>query len=412
MPPLLRAILSRRMLVCVLTGFSSGLPLYVGRQLMPAWLDVSGVDLSTIGVFGLLSLPYTLKFLWAPLLDRYSVPGLGRRRGWALVFQGMLLGCLAAFAAFDPGTALGTIAALTAVVAFLSASQDIVLDAWRRELLSDAELGLGNSLFVNGYRLAALVPGSLALFLADRVPWWQVHLVVASFMVVGIVATALSPEAPAPAGGPRTLAQAVWTPLQSFFSVRGTRRALTILAFLLLYKLGDTVATSLLTPFYLDLGFTLTDVATVAKSAALGAAIVGGLGGGAIMLKTGINRALWLFGGVQIASILGFVGLALVGPSKPALFAAVAFEYLGVGLGTAAFVSFIARETDKRYTAFQLALLTSLAGVPATLVASGAGVLAEATGWPLFFACSTALAVPGLLMLPGVAPWGPDPEGS
>jgi PAT family beta-lactamase induction signal transducer AmpG len=412
MSSLLRAILSRRMLVCLLTGFSSGLPLYVGRQLMPAWLDVSGIDLSTIGVFGLLSLPYTLKFLWAPLLDRYRLPGLGRRRGWALAIQAMLLGCLAAFAAFDPAASLGAVAGLTAVVAFLSASQDIVLDAWRREMLPDAELGLGNSLFVNGYRMAALVPGSLALFLADRVPWWQVHLVVAAFMVVGIAATALSPEAPAPEGGPRTLAQAVWEPLRSFFAVRGTHRALTILAFLLLYKLGDTMATALLTPFYLDLGFTLTDVATVAKFAALGAAVVGGLGGGALMLRTGINRALWIFGGVQIASILGFIGLALVGPVKAALFAAVAFEYLGIGLGTAAFVAFIARETDKRYTAFQLALLTSLAGVPSTFIASSAGVFAEALGWPLFFLGCTALAVPGLLMLPRVAPWGPDPEPS
>ena len=406
MSRLIQALLSRRMVVCLLTGFSSGLPLYVGRQLMPAWLDVSGVDLKTIGVFGLLSLPYTLKFLWAPLLDRYTLPGLGRRRGWALLIQGLLLAALGAFSAFDPGTGLGVIATLTAVVAFLSASQDIVLDAWRRELLPDEELGLGNSLFVNGYRVAALVPGSLALFLADRIPWWQVHLVVAAFMIVGIVATALSPEAPPPEDGPRTLAQAVWAPLRSFFAVRGARRAFTILAFLLLYKLGDTMATALLTPFYLDLGFSLTDIASVAKFAALGAAIIGGLGGGALMLRTGINRALWLFGGVQIASILGFVLLAFTGPDLRALAAVVGFEYLGIGLGTAAFVAFIARETDKRYTAFQLALLTSLAGVPATLVASTAGWFAEALGWPTFFAGCTLLAIPGMLMLPLVAPWG------
>jgi len=410
MSPLLQALLSRRMLVCLLTGFSSGLPLYVGRQLMPAWLDVSGVDLSTIGVFGILSLPYTLKFLWAPLLDRYSLPGLGRRLGWALLFQGLLLASLAAFAALDPATGLRTIAALTAFVAFLSASQDIVLDAWRRELLTDDELGLGNSLFVNGYRMAALVPGSLALFLADRVPWWQVHLVVAAFMVIGVLATALSPEAPAPQGGPRTLGQAVWAPLHSFFQVRGPRRALTILAFLLLYKLGDTMATALLTPFYLDIGFTLTDIASVAKFAALGAAVVGGLGGGAIMLRTGINRALWLFGVIQLASIVGFVLLSLGGPDRWALAAVVAFEYLGIGLGTAAFVAFIARETDKRYTAFQLALLTSLTGVPATLVASSAGWVAESLGWPLFYSACTLLAVPGLVMLPWVAPWSADDD--
>jgi MFS transporter, PAT family, beta-lactamase induction signal transducer AmpG len=406
------AILDRRMLVCLLTGFSSGLPLYVGRQLLPAWLDVRGVDLATIGIFSLVALPYTLKFLWAPLLDRYALPGFGRRRGWAMVTQIALLLLLGAFAGLDPAEDLSTVAVIALAIAFFSASQDIVLDAWRRELLPDPSLGLGNSIFVNGYRIAALVPGSLALFLADRMPWQQVHLIVAAFMMLGLVTTLLAPEPTAAPGRPRTLAEAVWTPLQSFFASRGWRRALLVLVFLLLYKLGDTLATSLLTPFYLDLGFTLTEIATVAKVAALGAAVLGGLGGGAIMVKIGINRALWAFGVMQVVSILGFVGLALVGHDLRALFAAVAFEYLGVGLGTAAFVAFIARETDRRYTAFQFALLTSLAGVPATLLTSGAGWLAGTLGWPLFFAVCTVAALPGMALLRVVAPWGDDPEPS
>lgn len=381
------------------------MPLYVGRQLLPAWLQESDVALSTIGIFGLLSLPYTLKFLWAPLLDRYQLFRWGRRRGWAVLTQLLLLVSLANYALLSPTESLRGIAVLTLLVAFFSASQDIVLDAWRREALSDNELGLGNSLFVNGYRVAALVPGSLALFLADHLPWWQVHVIVASFMLVGVVVTATAPEPDAPANTPATLRDAVWQPLQSFFATRGVSRATLVLTFLLLYKLGDTMATSLLTPFYLELGFSKTQIATIAKSASLGASVVGALGGGALMLRLGINRALWLFGVVQCASIPGFAILALAGPDPTLLFGAVAFEYLGVGLGTAAFVSFIARETDKRYTAFQFALLTSLAGIPAMLLSASAGFIAEALGWPTFFAACTALALPGLAMLPLVAPW-------
>jgi PAT family beta-lactamase induction signal transducer AmpG len=233
------------------------------------------------------------------------------------------------------------------------------------------------------------------------------------FMLVGLVTTALTPEPAASARRPRTLLDAVVTPLRSFFATRGVGRAALVLIFMLLYKLGDTLATALLTPFYLDVGFSLTQIAAVAKVAALGAAVVGGLLGGALMLRTGINRALWLFGVVQVVSILGFAGLAIAGPNEAALFAAVALEYLGIGLGTVAFVAFIARETDKRYTAFQLALLTSLTGVPATFLSSLAGAMAENLGWTAFFFACAGLALPGMAMLPLVAPWGrdPGPEG-
>jgi PAT family beta-lactamase induction signal transducer AmpG len=405
------AIFNRRMLTCMLCGFSSGMPLYVLYQLIPAWLHDQGVDLATIGLFSLVAFPYTWKFVWSPLLDRYSLPFLSRRRGWALVSQLALLVSLAAFAAFDPAENVWTVAYVVGAVAFFSASQDIVLDAHRRELLPDHELGMGNSLFVNAYRVSSLVPGSLALILADQISWAQVHLVVASFMLVGVFTTLWMPEnEEGAAAAPKKFIDAVVLPFQAFFAVRGTRAALLCLAFMLLYKLGDSMATALSTPFYLELGFTKTQIGSVAKVAALWSSVVGGLIGGILMIKIGINRALWIFGCVQIASILGFAVLSEVGNNLSVLFAVVSFEYLGVGLGTAAFVAFIARNTDRRYSATQFALLTSLAGVPRTLANATTGFIVERIGWTSFFVMCTVIAVPGMLLLFKVAPWGPDPK--
>lgn len=401
-----------RTAVCAVCGFSSGLPLYVLYQLVPAWLRDQQVDLATIGLFSLVSFPYTWKFLWAPLVDRFVPPLLGRRRGWAVATQLGLLAALAGFSMLSPERSVTAIAWLAALVAVFSATQDMVLDAHRRELLPDSELGWGNSVFVNTYRLASLVPGSLALILADRLPWSQVHLVVAAFMLVGVLGSLLMPE-PTVAAPPRAgFVDSVKEPIAQFFRSRGTRSALGVLAFMLLYKLGDSMATALSTPFYLDLGFTKTQVGTVAKVASLWSSIVGGLLGGLLMLRTGINRALWIFGVVQIVSILGFAALSTIGPDPTALFAVVSFEYLGVGLGTAAFVAFIARNTDPRHTATQLALLTSLTGVPRTLAGASTGYIVEAVGYTAFFLICFAIALPGMAMLPWVAPFGPDPKAS
>ncbi len=408
-PSIKAALLNERMLICALSGFSSGLPLYVLYQLLPAWMREQGVDLSTIGLFSLIAFPYTWKFLWSPLMDRYRLPVLGRRRGWALLTQLGLLGALAAFGALDPREDLSLIAALAAVVALFSASQDIVLDAYRRELLPDAELGIGNSMFVNAYRISSLVPGSLALILADRLPWSQVHLVVAAWMLVGIATTVWMPEPAVSQPGPRRFAAAVVEPFREFFTRNGRGSALLILAFMLFYKLGDSMATALLTPFYLDLGFTMTEIGSVAKIAALWAAIFGGVVGGVAMIRLGINRALWIFGVVQLLSILGFAALSEIGPDVRALFAAVSFEYLGVGLGTAAFVAFIARATDKRYTATQLALLTSLTGVPRTFANATTGFIIESVGYTSFFVICTVIALPGMVLLIWVAPFADDP---
>jgi len=409
-PSIWRALLNRRMLLCVFTGFSSGLPLYTLYQLIPAWLRESGVDLATIGLFSMVAFPYTWKFAWSPLMDRYSPPWLGRRRGWLLPVQLALFVAMAAFGAFDPTQNIRAIAAVVAICAFFGASQDIVIDAWRREILPDAELGFGNSVFVNAYRVASLVPGSLALILADRLPWSTVHLVVASFMGVGILTTLFMDEPAVDAPPPKSLRDAVVEPFREFFARSGVGRAVEILAFMLLYKLGDSMATALSTPFYLDLGFTMTQIGTVAKFATLGASITGGLVGGALMVKWGINRSLWIFGVLQMSSILGFAALSEIGAVPAALGAVVVLEYLGVGSATAAFVAFIARTCDKQFTATQFALFTSLVGVPRTFANAGTGFLIEAMGYTPFFLLCCAISVPGMLLLARVAPWGDDPE--
>ncbi|WP_215782741.1 MULTISPECIES: AmpG family muropeptide MFS transporter [unclassified Paludibacterium] len=400
------------MLTCVLTGFSSGLPLYVLINLVPAWLRSDGVNLKAIGLFALIQLPFTWKFLWSPLLDRFVPPFLGRRRGWMLLSQLLLLASIGAFGFFDPHGQLWAIAALALIVSFFSASQDIVLDAFRREILSNRELGLGNTIHINAYRLASLIPGSLALVLADHLPWQSVFWITALFMLPGMFLSFWAQEPALVHGMPKTLRAAVVEPFQEFIHRAGWRSALTILLFIFLYKLGDSMATSLATPFYLDMGFSKSEIGLVAKNAGLWPSVIGGLIGGVWMLKLGINRALWVFGVVQWLSILGFALLASYGhfshvgsPELWKLAGVIGFEALGVGLGTAAFVAYIARCTDPAYTATQFALFTSLAAVPRTLANAATGYLVDATGWMPFFLLCFLLALPGMLMLPRVAPW-------
>ncbi len=411
-------LFTRRMLVCVFTGFSSGLPLYLLFNLVPAWLRSEQVDLKTIGLFALIQFPYTWKFLWSPLLDRYVVPVLGRRRGWMLLTQLGLLAVIAALGAFSPQNDLRTIAYIATALAFLSATQDIVLDAYRRELLSDVELGLGNAVHVNAYRIAGLVPGSLSLVLADMLPWGTVFIITALFMLPGVAMTLLVNE-PHRAAPPKTLREAVVEPFHEFITRQGWRSALLILAFLLFYKLGDSMCTALATPFYLDMGFSKTQIGLVAKNAGLWPAVIGGLIGGLWMVKIGINRALWLFGVVQVVSIFGFAWLASVGHHAEItgvelaqLAIVIGLEALGVGLGTVAFVAFIARTTHPAYTATQFALFTSLMAIPRTFANAATGWLVETMGWTGFFLLCAVLAVPGMLLLLKVAPWGETPPVS
>lgn len=400
-------LFSRRMLICVFTGFSSGLPLYLLINLVPAWLKSEGVDIKTIGFFALIQFPYTWKFIWSPLIDRFPVLGMGRRRGWMLVTQLGLLLAIAGFGCFTPQLDTWSIAYLALGVAFFSASQDIVLDAFRREILDDEVLGLGNAVHVNAYRIAGLVPGSLSLILADHLPWSQVFLITALFMLPGLLLTMWVRE-PQLARVPKTLREAVVEPFHEFISRQGWRSALLILAFIFFYKLGDSMATALATPFYMEMGFSKTEIGIIAKNVGLWASVIGGLLGGLWMIKLGINRALWLFGVVQLVSILGFVWLTGAGPDPVALGLVIGFEALGVGLGTAAFTAFIARTTDPRYTATQFALFTSLAAVPRTFFNASTGYLVAEFGWSGFFWICTALAVPGMLLLLKVAPWRED----
>lgn len=403
-----------RMITCIVIGFSSGLPLFLLFNLLPAWLKTEGLSLTTIGAFALVQLPYTWKFLWAPLADRYGLPGFGRRRSWMLVSQAGLVAGVALMGLLDPNTQIRTVVAVSTLVAFLSATQDIAIDAFRREILSESEMGLGNALFVNAYKVAGLVPGSLSLFLADHLPWSQVFAITAAFLVPGVILTLVVAEPQSAVVAPRSLRDAVIDPFVEFFGRNGWRWAAVVLTFVFFYKLGDSLATALATPFYIEMGFTKTEIGIVAKNAGLWCSVAGGLLGGLWMVRLGINRALWVFGVAQAVAILGFVWLAGQGPGPSdatrllQLGAVIGAEAFGVGLGTTAFVSYLARTTNPAYAATQYALLSSLMAVPRTVINSFAGVLVENLGWVDFFWLCFALAAPGMLLLHFVAGWNDE----
>jgi PAT family beta-lactamase induction signal transducer AmpG len=411
-----KQLFTKRMLICVFTGFSSGLPLYLLFNLIPAWLRTEHVDLKTIALFALIQFPYTWKFVWSPFLDRYVVPAFGRRRGWMLLTQIALFSVIGLLGGFSPQTEISTIVLFCTLLAFLSATQDVVLDAYRRELLDDSELDLGNGIHVGAYRVAGLVPGSLSLILADHLPWDMVFIITALFMLPGMVMTLLVTE-PHRALPPKTLREAVVEPFHEFITRKGWGSVLWILSFILFYKLGDSLCTALATPFYMDMGFTKTDIGLIAKHAGLWPAVIGGVLGGLWMVKIGINRALWLFGVVQVVSIFGFAWLASQGhfaaisaTERIQLGLVIGLEAFGVGVGTAGFVAFIARNTHPAYTATQFALFTSFAAVPRTFINATAGWLVEAMGWVNFFFLCALLAIPGMLLLLKVAPWSKPAE--
>ena len=391
-----------------MTGFSSGLPLYVLLSLLNAYLRAEGLNLSVIGALSLIMFPYTWKFLWAPVIDRYRVLRFARRKGWIVLTQLILMVSIAALGLFNPLSSIGVITVLAFITALASATQDIAIDALRREMLPDRELGLGNSLFVNAYRVASLIPGGLSLILADYFPWSTVFLITALSLLPGFLITLIMHEKPA-LSVPRTLKEAVVEPFHEFLSRNGVRAALLTVLFVFLYKLGDSMATALATPFYIDMGYSLTEIGIVAKNVGLWSMVLGGLAGGVLMLKIGINQALWYFGVGQVVTILGFWLLAHEGvngtPHILFLALVIGAEALGAGLGTAAFVAFIARETSPAFTATQFALLTSFSAVPRTFCNATTGFLVEALGWENFFLLCTALALPGMFLLFKVAPF-------
>ena len=339
------------------------------------------------------------------MLERYKLAFFGRRRGLALVTQLGLRVSIGALGQFDPSASLQAIVVTVFIVSLFGASQDIVIDAYRRELLADDELGTGTSLFINAYRLSSLVPGSLALILSDVLPWPVVYWVTAAFMGVGIITTIIIREVSDDALAPATLTEAVVDPFKEFFSRGGIKAGLAILGFMFLYKLGDNMATALATPFYLDMGFSRTEIGSIAKIAALWASIAGGILGGIVMLKLSINRALWVFGFVQMVTILGYVWLSTVGHHPLGLFLVVSGEYLGVGLGAIALTAYMARETSKAFTATQFALFSSFIAIPRTFANASTGFIIEAVGYTQFFVVCTLVAIPGMLLLLKVAPW-------
>ncbi|MDO8650714.1 MAG: AmpG family muropeptide MFS transporter [Undibacterium sp.] len=393
------------MLTLVFLGFSSGLPLFILINLVQAWLSKSGLNIKAIGLFTLVMFPYPWKFLWSPLMDRFSFGSLGRRRGWMALTQTGLFFAIGSMGMLDPLNQLSLIVGCAIMVAFLSASQDIVIDAYSREILTDNEQGLGAAVKVNAYKMAGLVPGALSLILADLISWNWVFWITAAFMLPGLICTLLVKEPQVYGEPPKTIEDAVKLPFREFISRDGWVNAFWILSFIFLYRLGDSMAATLATKFFLDLGFQLTQIGAIAKLTLFWGSIAGGVVGGVWMIKLGINRALWIFGLAQALSILGFALLAQAGPNLILLGVVLASEAFGVGLGTSAFVAFIARTTDPRYTATQFALFTSLAAVPRTFTTALIGFIVAETGWFNFFLICFALALPGMLLLFKVAPW-------
>ena len=402
----------RNLAVIALLGFSSGLPLALTLSTLQAWMTVEGVDLTTIGIVTLAGVPYTWKFLWAPAMDRFVPPFLGRRRGWLLVSQLVLAALIAAMGTMSPRESPWLLAALALATAFASASQDIVYDAYRTDIATPEERGLAGALTVAGYRVAMLVSGAMALVFAagsGSIPalgWRGTYFLMAALMGVGIAATLLGREPPLAAPAPRSILAAYAEPLREFLARRG---ALWLLVLLVLYKLGDAFAFSLSTAFLLrGAGFTLADVAWVNKGMAIVATIAGALLGGALMVRMRLYTALMAFGILQAVATLSFMALALAGRNYPLMVIAVGLENFTSGMGTAAFVALLMALCDHRFTAAQYALLSALSAVGRVYVGPLAGYATDprylGLAWPTFFFVTFLLALPGLLLLAWMRP--------
>ena len=390
---------SRRVAVMLLLGFSSGLPLALTTGTLQAWATADGLDIRTIGFLTLVGSAYTLKFLWAPLMDRFVPPLLGRRRGWMLVTQGLLIVAIAAMGAFSPARAIVALALVAVVVAFCSASQDIAFDAYRTDVLRKEERGAGAAVSVLGYRLAMLVSGGLALVLADSYLGWQAtYWLMAALMLIGVTATWFAAEPEVEVRPPRTLGEAVTGPLRDFFAREG---ALLALLLIVLYKLGDAFAGSLTTAFLIrGVGFSVTEVGAINKVLGLIATILGALAGGALMTRLSLYGALMLFGVLQAVTNLGFWFLAVTPKAYGSMATVVGLENLCGGMGTAAFVAFLMALCRVRYSATQFALLSALAAVGRTYLAGPlSGVMVDSFGWAVFFLCTFAIALPGIALL-------------
>jgi len=408
----IRVMVSWRMLVMFAFGLVSGFPFYVVKDVLKAWMTDAHVDLSTIGLFSAVTLPYTLKFVWSPAMDRYVPPFLGRRRGWILLAQAALIGAIALLGRFDPRESLHWIAVTALAVSFFGATQDIALDAFRREYLSREELGFGTGVWMNAWRLGMYVSVGVSFLAADaQVDWGTIHALLSLMMAAGIVTVLLVPEPAVEAPYPGTLKESVVEPFLDFFRRRGI---LYVLLFILLYKIGDNMAGALNIPFILMQGFSKTEYFVIVKGIGMLGLFGGVLLGGALMVRLGIARSLWVFGFLQAFSTLFFGVLVWVDHGttfwadyrQALLSAIVGFEFLATGMGQAAYATYMALQTNKRFTATQYALLTSLMAVPGTLAASVTGFMAEGLGWSAFYILCALAALPGMLLLLKIAPWG------
>jgi len=417
---------NRRIAVLVALGFASGLPNVLAQDTLKAWLSQAGIDIKQIGLFSLVTLPYVFKFLWAPLMDRFVPPFLGRRRGWLAVTQaGLALGLLAV--AFcgprTPDAWLVPLAVAGTLVVFLSASQDIVADAYRTDILPPAELGAGAAIFVMGYRVAMIVSGAGALFLAARFGWPAAYGLMAVLMGLGVAATFFAPE-PSNATAPVSLKDAVWEPLRQFFGSRGVIAALYVLVFILLFKLPDVLCNAMTMPFLIkDLGYTPNQIGAIRQFIGFFIVIVGALGGGIVVSRIGVIRSLWIFGVLQALSNAGFWLLANIGNDRAVfqtidwsagtftlhmtltrglawLIGVIAVESLCAGLVTAGFVAFLMSQCDRRFSAFQYAILSAVTAATIPLFGSLTGFLVDKVGYAQFFLLTILFAVPGMALLP------------
>jgi len=401
-----------KMAILLVLGFSSGLPLFLTSRTLQAWMTKAEVDLTTIGLFSLVALPYSLKFLWAPILDRYVPPFLGRRRGWLVITQVLLLLTIAAMSFHNPRLGLQALAINALLLAFFSASQDIAVDAYRADVLQEREMGAGAATFVMGYRIALIVTGSLALVLADRLPWPMVYLLLSALMLIGVAAAFFAPEPVLSDAPPQSLAEAVVLPFKEFFQRSGLVSGMVVLLFIVFYKYPDGLAGNMATPFLLKTGFTQTEIGVVLGGVGIFATIVGVVAAGGIVARLGINRSLWIFALLQAISNLAYYALSLIGKDRTFMIVTIVIENFCVGLVTAGMLAFMMSVTNKRFSATQFALLSSLAAASRDVLVAPAGKLADSLGWPTFFLLTVAAILPAIILLPLVAPWGADARGA
>lgn len=410
---ILRVFTQKKMAAILFLGFASGMPLFLTSRTLQAWMTLEEVDLTTIGLFSLVTLPYSFKFLWSPLLDRYVPPFLGRRRGWLVITQVALVLTIAAMAFHDPRLSLELLALNAVLIAFFSASQDIVFNAYQVDALDEREMGAGAAIGVLGYRIALLVTGSLALVLADQMPWPTVYLLMAAFMAIGIAASFWAPEPVLSAAPPQSLREAVVDPFVDFFRRTGLLWGVVILLFIVFYQLPDRFAQNMVTPFLLQTGFTQTDIGAIQGGIGLVTTIFGVLVGGAVIAAIGINKSVWIFAALQILSNLAYYWISLIGANRPALIVAIIIENLAGGMVTAVFVALLMSMCSRRFSATQFALLSSLMSAARDFIVAPAGAVAETTGWPTFFLLTLATGVPALILLPLVTPWRKEvPRGA